>query len=343
VRSLGAQVEADTQKTFDVVEIRPGVFAGLVVPSPPMYAFANSLIVIDEQGVLVVDTQQSPSAARALIAEIKDLTDLPVRWVVNTHWHGDHVYGNQSYREAFEVVEFVGHHETAQGVLEEGAAQLAEEIEEMPASIEARRTWMAEGKGPGGQVLTAEDSASLMRSLSLREAQLRELEGLTLIPPNVTFGRNLKIDFSNHRVELMYFGPAHTRGDAVVYLPDIKLLAVGDLLEEALPWLEGADVVGWADALDSLSGLDVEYLLPSHGGLQEGRGLLDLQRGFFRSLVDGVRMGIAEGLETDEIKARIELDEFILMQEGISQERFDRYVQSAVENVFGQLTMQGAS
>ena len=116
------------QETFELVELAPNVHVALVRPNPPRYVFANTLIVIRERDVLVLDTHQSPSAADVLIDEIRKLTPLPVRYVVNTHWHGDHVYGNQSYKERFDDVEFIGHVSTATDVNSKGAQALAQEI-----------------------------------------------------------------------------------------------------------------------------------------------------------------------------------------------------------------------
>lgn len=138
---------------FDIVQLHDGVYAALVDPTPPMYVFANALIVIDDGGVTVVDTHQSPAAAEALIDEIRKLTDKPVRFVINTHWHGDHVYGNQVYREQFPDVVFVGYRTMREDMLELGAAKLAEELETLPATIRQRETWLSAGKGPDGEEL----------------------------------------------------------------------------------------------------------------------------------------------------------------------------------------------
>lgn len=136
---------ADTA-VFDVAQLAPGVYVAEVRPRPPAYAFANSFIVIGERGVLVADTQQSPTAARALIATIRRLTQLPVRWVVNTHWHADHVAGNIAYRQAFPTVEFIAHANTAADLAARGQPWIREQIAELPARIEERRRWLREGR-----------------------------------------------------------------------------------------------------------------------------------------------------------------------------------------------------
>ena len=139
---------------FEIVQIHEGVYAARVQPAPPMYVFANALIVVDDEGVTVVDTPQSPAAA--LVDEIRKLTDKPVRFVINTHWHGDHVYGNQMYRDPFPDVVFVGHRTIREDMLDLGAAMLAEELETLPETIRQREMWLSSGKGPDGEELTTE-------------------------------------------------------------------------------------------------------------------------------------------------------------------------------------------
>ena len=84
---------------FELMKLADGVHAAIFTPLPGANVDGTAVIVINDADVLVVDTQNSPSAARAVIAAIRTLTDKPVRYVVNTHWHGDHHFGNQVYEE----------------------------------------------------------------------------------------------------------------------------------------------------------------------------------------------------------------------------------------------------
>ena len=105
-------------EVFEVVELARGVHAALVRDDSPVYAFANSLVLTGSRGILVVDTQQSPTAARALLDWIRAHLAAPVRWVVNTHAHSDHTYGNEVYRDAFPGVVIVAHESVRRFMLE---------------------------------------------------------------------------------------------------------------------------------------------------------------------------------------------------------------------------------
>lgn len=333
---------------FEVVPVADGVWAALVLPEPAAYAFANSLLVEGEDGWLVVDTQQSTAAARALVGWIRERTDRPVRWVVNTHWHGDHVYGNEAYREAFPDVTIVGHQATREAMAEEGAANRRDELAELPAAIEERRRWLETGVGPGGEELGPGDRAAVQRSLALREAYLEDLSRLSLVPPEVTLTDGLTVHLGDRRVELLHPGRAHTAGDVVVHLPDDGVLAVGDLLEEGPPWLEGAWIPGWAEALGRLRELVAGHgervrILPAHGGLQADASLLEWQAAFMAALVETARRARSEGWSAAEAAARMDVAPFRdgFASVGLEGEALEDYLTGAMEEALADPSSSG--
>ena len=295
---------------FEIVSLSPGVYAALVEPTPPMYVFANALIILDEEGVTVVDTHQSPAAAEALIDKIRKLTDKPVRFVINTHWHGDHVYGNQVYREQFPDVVFVGHRTIREDMLTLGASMLTEEIASLPAGNRRRASWLSSGIGADGEPLSAEARAMIDYSYRVRTAYLDQLESLELLVPQLTFERELVLHRPGRTIRLLHFGPAHTRGDVVVHLPDSGIVAVGDLVENAFPYFGNAYPAGWARALEALSRLDASFLVPSHGPVQRDRELLEVETRMMRRLADEVDRAVSSGMTLDETQAAVTLYEF---------------------------------
>jgi cyclase len=293
-----------TGEMFELVPLAPGVHAALVKPRPPTYVFANALVVVGSRAALVVDTHQSPSAAAEIVEEVRTLTNVPVGYVVNTHWHGDHVYGNETYRKSFPAVSFVGGHTAREDVLGPGLKYREEELEELPRSIQEREERLRSGE------LTEEERARVQYSLSARSRYLEELRALEIVPPDLTFSGALTIDLGGRVVELHHLGPAHTRGDVVVCLPGERILAVGDLLEDAFPYFGDASPAGWADALDRVAAFEADVLLPSHGPVLRDRELLEVERGLLRSLVTSVRGAVAEGKSLEETKREIALDGF---------------------------------
>ncbi len=289
-RADGRGAPGDSLHVFEIHRLADGVYAATVIERPEAYAFSNSLIVVGDEAVLVVDTQQSPRAARELIRRIRALTPLPVRWVVNTHEHGDHVYGNVAYREAFPGVRIVAHPATSFAVAEGGPQRVEAERSSLPESITARESWLREGRLPDGRPITPAIRAQLEYSVRLRSGYLQELRGLELVPPEGWVDRLRQVDLGGRSVELIPVGPAHTPGDLLVSVRGAGVVAVGDLLEEAAPWIEGApSLVGWGRALETVASMEASILVPGHGRVQRENALLESTRALFADLERVVR------------------------------------------------------
>jgi cyclase len=319
------------QEIFQLDTIAPGVIVAQVVRDPAAYAFANSLIVIGDDGVLVVDTQQSTTAARALIAEIARITAAPVRWVVNTHWHADHVNGNQAYAAAFPDVEFIAHESLTEDMAILGTAARAKELAELPTSIEARQTWLSTGTGPDGAALSDSARAVVARSLRLRQAYLEEVRGIVPVPPTRTFDERLELHVGRHRVVLLHAGPAHTRGDILVMLPDLRIIAVGDLIEHGLPWFADSWPRGWQEALRVIAQLDPGMIVPSHAPPHADRNLLDDHLALFEAILHGVSQSApleGSGLASAE-HGWPELERRFTTRYGVSASAFRAAIDSA--------------
>lgn len=315
---------------FEIVTLTQGIHVAIVQPEPPMYVFANALIIEDDEAVTVVDTHQSPSAAAALIEEIAKLTPKRVGFVINTHWHGDHVYGNQVYRERFPDVVIIGHESVGEDMETRGQAYLDEELQALPDSIRQRAEWLRSGNGPDGTPLTDDLRARVETSHRMRSEYLEELKGLVLTPPDRTFTDELVLRRPGRTIQLIAMGPAHTRGDVVVFLPDDGIAAVGDLLEDgAFPYFGHATPSGWAEALNRIGELDAPVLVPSHGAVQRDRKLLQFHFRLIRSLQHEVEVSVLRGLSLEQTQERVTLEGFTADLPGSEDN-----VRTAVEKVY---------
>lgn len=341
--SGGARAQAvPDQPPFEIVRLADGVYAGVVNPYPPMYVFANALLVVGAEGALVVDTHASPSAARALIGHVRALTSLPVTHVVNTHWHGDHVYGNAAYRAAFPGVRIIAHASTAEDMATQGAQMLRDELAELPPSIADRERWLATGRGPDGQALSAEDRARVARSLRLRQGQLAELRTLESALPDVLVEDSLAVQLGGREVRLYHAGPAHTRGDLLVWLPSERIVGVGDLIEQGVPYAGHAYPAGWVRALERITALGPAVLVPGHGPPQRDRVLLDTQLGLLRAIVEASWTAYCAG-RTGE--ASVEEIVAVLMRRGaagVEPATLEGFLRDAVGRTYEEAESLGA-
>jgi cyclase len=327
----------DTLRVFELDTLAEGVYVARVIPRPDAYAFANSLVVLGEDGVLVVDTQQSSTAAGVLVEIVRALTHLPVRWVVNTHWHGDHVYGNQAWADAFPDARFLAHPYTRAAMQDEGARRRDEELVSLPDGIDERRRWLAENVGPDGAPLTAAQREQVAYGLRLRLAYLDDLRALRWVLPEGTVTERTVLDLGGRNVELLPMGPAHTPGDVAVLVPDAEVLAVGDLLEEAAPWIEGADLAGWARALGELRAIEgVRFIVPAHGGVQTDSRLLDGTAALLEAVVQAAGDLHRRGLTPEEGAAGLDFETHrpFLGSLGVEDDAFDAFVRAAVAQAY---------
>src|SRR5215813_11495361 len=99
--SVSANAESVVAQGYQKIKLADGVYAFIAAEPRSEIVTGNSLAVIGDDGVLVVDSGHFPSATRHIIDEIRQMTDKPVRYLVNTHWHPDHNVGNGQYKQAF--------------------------------------------------------------------------------------------------------------------------------------------------------------------------------------------------------------------------------------------------
>jgi len=322
-------------KPFDIVELSDGVY-GFVWRDPLLDLIeGNALFVIGDEDVLVVDTSNFPSSARRMIAELVKLTDKPVRYVVNTHWHDDHHSGNAEYRDRWPGVEFVAHRDTRTDLLARSYGTRAEDLAAIEESIATLERWIAAGVDDAGKPM---DEAREKRARAMVEARrwgLAELRTIREAPPDLTFTDHLVLQRGRRTIELRWLGRGNTRGDVVVLLPEERIVATGDLLVYPIPFAFYSYYAEWAETLDALDALPADTLFLAHGPPQHDREYLHQVRGLLGALVEQARAAAEEGLDAEQAKARIALPEWRARFAGTDAARgraFDAFfLQPAVE------------
>ena len=218
---------------LQVARLADGVYA-ILQPFEARFNDANSFIVVLGDDVLVVDTQYTPSSARAVLAKVHKLTDKPIRWVVNSHWHGDHAHGNQVYRDAFHGVQFIAHRNTREDMEKRATPELREEVENGPQQIADAEKRLAAGVGHDGKPMTDEQKARLAKRIDVARQQLAKFRQTEIVLPGLTFEDSLTLHDAGREVRILHF-TGHTRVVVVVYLLAEKILFTGDLLDD-LPY-----------------------------------------------------------------------------------------------------------
>lgn len=301
---------ADREALFELVPVAEDIYATVVREGISPSAYANSLIVLRDDHVLVVDSRHTPREAEELIDEVRRLTDLPVRYLVNTHFHGDHVQGNQAFRKHHPDVRIIGHQSVAEDMRDVGRSRLDEQIARITSAIDTRRSWLEDGARPDGTPLTEEEKRDLPGQLDRASDRAEELAGIDLVVPDLVVEAELSLDDAEPEVRIFSAGPAHTRGDLVVWIPSRGLLAVGDLLEDGMMFFGDGYPSGWAEALDRWSSVEATVLFPAHGPVLRDRELLDTERRFVTELVAHARAAADEGTSPEEALERADFSAY---------------------------------
>jgi cyclase len=289
---------------FDVTQVAHSVYAVIAKPG----IASNGAFIVGQDDVVVVDTHLRPSWARETIAEIKKVTDKPVRYVINTHWHRDHVQGNQAYLAAYGPgVTIIQQNFAREDQIKN---QPNEIVTRAPEEIARLQKLLSSGKDDQGVPLSAEARGLLQRSLELQQAYVAEIPQIQLIPGNLTFDRSLVLHAAGRDICLYYYGYAHTRRDAVVYLPAEKIVLTGDVLESGVPIMRSAYPVKWLGVLESIEKLDWSLVIPGHGGVQRNRETINGFAAYLRDLVAGVKQAAAKGMTADESVKSVDLSKY---------------------------------
>jgi glyoxylase-like metal-dependent hydrolase (beta-lactamase superfamily II) len=228
--SLTTGAAARAQDTPVPSAVAPGVWmvqgSSALGSSANRNFISNAGFVVTDEGVVVIDALGSPALAEELLVQIRRITTKPVRWVIVTHYHADHIYGLQAFKDAGASViaqRAAGTYlnsETAQQRLKASREELFPWIDEHTRLVPADR-WV-----DGAQTLT--------------------LGGM---------------DF-----QLQPVGPSHTPEDLVVYVPKLRTLFAGDLVFRGrVPFVGQADSGHWISALDALLSYDIDVVVPGHG------------------------------------------------------------------------------
>jgi len=306
----------------------------------------NSIAVVSSDGVLVFDSNGTPAAAQAVLAEIRKLTSQPVRYVVNSHWHWDHWYGTEVYRQAFPNVTIVTHEKTRDLMMGPALAFNRPGVEtQLPAYVQSleKRVVAAEAATP--------PPPDLPRLKQLLEQDRFFLDQKTSVHhtfPNLTFTQELDIYLGDTKVQVLHYDRAVTPGDAFLYLPKQKVVVTGDLLVNPISFALSCYPSGWLATLEKIDALDADVIVPGHGPPLHDKELLHTTMAVFRELLQQGKDAKARGLDPDQAKAALlpGLHELMLkltggdpdLDEAFRVELVDWYLHRVYEELDGPLT-----
>jgi cyclase len=290
------------------VQIADGIYQ--FISAPDGYVpNCNSLVIINENDVLVFDTFSRVSIARTVLAEIRKITDKPVRYVVNSHHHPDHWSGNEIYAEAFPNLEIISTEKSRQFMLNlqnSWPPVWTRELRDEQAALDQE---VSTGKLEDGTALSPEQRQKDEVRVSLLRDWVAELLTVKRTYPTLTYADTLTLRHGGREFHFMsMFGDADST--TVLYLPKEKILATGDVLAYPMPYI-GRELNQVGKTLRTLAQLDVDVIVPGHGPAWHDKAYLNLEKDLLESVLRQVNVLVQQGVVTvEEMQKMVDVESF---------------------------------
>jgi cyclase len=297
---------AQSSYTYEVEKVSEDVFVLKPRISEYRWVTSNIIVVVNDSDVLVVDSGLTLAAAQEAINQIKKITTKPVRYLVNTHWHGDHWQGNETFAKVFPGIEIIATEQGLKGMSRNGtvwatqlyARNFQNSINEYEKGIAA--------KVFDGKTLDDKQLEELKIGLTQMKQDLLDIKSLKPRLPDVTFSDKMIIQRGNREIQLLYLGIGNTSGDAIVYLSKERILITGDLVVHPSPYESGMFSPEWLETSKRLAAFDYQFLIPGHGDVQKDHRYLDFLNSFFEEIIKQINAAYIKGItKVDDIKAAV--------------------------------------
>jgi len=296
--------------SFETVKVADGIYAFIEAPGKAIVS-GNSTVVIGEDAVLVVDTGHHPELSRRMTEEIRRLTPKPVKYVVNTHWHNDHVAGNAVFAEAFPEARFIAQSFTAEALDSQVRPYYGAPCESLGrAQTRPYRELLAKGVGPDGKPIPEDRRERIASALRQSDVAMQECSAFRYRGADLAFGERLTVRLGGRSVDILWLGRANTAGDAVVHVPDAKVLSVGDILVHPFPFATQSYIGEWAAVLRKIEAMDAVAIIPGHGPVMRDKTYLVDIAELMESIMKQARAAYRPGITVDALRERIDLEPF---------------------------------
>jgi cyclase len=323
--------------SYKTVEVAKGVYAFIAPEERTGLQAGNSIAIVGDSAVMLFDTGAMPSVTRRQIAEIRAITSKPVRFVVTSHWHPDHHFGNDEYRKAYPGVRFIGTRATQQGITERGTYYIGE-VKGFGTTDSLMRLRLSTGKMRDGRDLPP--NVRTIFELNTRDyAEFwPEVSMAVPLPSDSVFTDSLAIQLGGRVVKVYSRGRGNTAGDAFAVIPDVGVLLTGDLITFPCPFPSTAYFNDWLPTIDHLKSLKAKLIVPGHGEVMRDYGFIDQTRELIQYTRDKAADAVKRGLTLEQFTAEVSFAAFVPKFAGTDVVRTDAfesfYVSAAVPRAF---------
>ncbi len=312
--------------SYETVKLADGIYAFIAPEDSSAFVSGNSVLIIGSDSALVVDSGHVPSLTRRMILDITHLTNKPVRFLVNTHWHPDHVTGNSLYREQWPGIAIVSTPGTQFELMRPDS--LYDDLTEMNKYMPMLEQALASGKSADGKPLSDGERSYYSQILTEAKFMYPELKQTPHAPPTVTFDRTMTVELGGRKVDISFLGRGNTGGDAVIYVPDAKVLMTGDLVVAPTPFAIGSFIDEWIVTMRALAAIDATTIVPGHGPVEHNKQYMSLVTGALQALSQQAHAAVKQGMSQEQFQKSVDMAKFRAQFVGTDETRgsiFDQY------------------
>ncbi|HAU20644.1 MAG TPA: MBL fold metallo-hydrolase [Gammaproteobacteria bacterium] len=276
---LTFSVQAEEYEAVDV-EVKAQKLIGDAYYVPGMSGAAteyegfisNAGFVVTNEGVVVFDALGTPSLAHAMLGEIRKITDQPIKIVVMSHYHADHLYGLQVFKD-------------------EGA-----------------QVWAPKGTWDYLDSETAETLLDSRRTALFPWVT----DDTYLVKPDRIIDQDIKFSLGGHEFMINYFGKVHSDGDMSLLSVKDQTLYSGDIIFEGrLPFVGDANIIDWVKTLERMQHTQVDYFVPGHGSASnQPQQTMDLTYRYLKFLLEKLSKAVEDMEQFEETYEAIDWSEF---------------------------------
>jgi glyoxylase-like metal-dependent hydrolase (beta-lactamase superfamily II) len=290
----------------------------------------NIVAVVGNDAILLVDGGQFHAGTLKALDQLKQITNTPVKYLVNTHWHGDHLLGNSAVKERFPEVQILAHSHTIQEAGKRYTDYVAQQEKEFPGAVEYFTKLRSETKD--------EDKKEWIdKTLDCANQVWPEMKKTVFTPPQLAVDSEEKIDLGGVTAIVKHLGEGNTPGDLVVYVPEEKVVATGDLVVHPSPYAIGSNLAPWPATLERLMGLGATTYVPGHGPAMRDTTYIRDVKALLESTRAQLEKMLADKVERAEAVKRLDARAFRAkyITTGMRREAFDQFfVRSAVAKMW---------
>lgn len=287
-------------------ELAPGVWAALRQDPFALPQEGNAVLVVTDWGAVVFDAGGSPLMGESIVAKVRSLTGLPVTHVVLSHWHGDHMRGLQAIQAAFPQVQILAHPHTRDFVVATQGRWLKRRVSMVPNIRKAVNEALSRNEDLSGRPLIKEERTWLEKGLATTDLLDRENNRTEYVVPTATFADRLTLYLGGKEIQLLCLGNAHTAGDVILWLPQERIVATGDVVTAPIPLMPSPYTNDYVGVLQQIKALGFKTLVPGHGPVEHDTQYIDLLADTLQIVSAQMKALVAQGLSKEAAVEKID-------------------------------------